>query len=123
MAQRALRPCKHCGCTALTRDKSGYCEAHKAEADERKREAWRASDQHRGSARERGYTKQWEKVRAMKLSRDPLCEDCEREGRYIPAKEVHHIIKVSVRPDLRLVMDNLMSLCTHHHSIRTRRGE
>jgi 5-methylcytosine-specific restriction protein A len=123
MAQRALRPCKHCGCTELTRDQCGYCETHKADADQRKREAYTEADRYRGSARSRGYDKRWEKVRALKLRRDPLCEDCKSEGRYIPAKEVHHIIKVSDRPDLRLVLDNLMSLCTRHHAIRTRRGE
>jgi len=40
-----------------------------------------------------------------------------------PAIDVHHIRKIADRPDLRLTLANLMSLCKRHHAIRTQRGE
>jgi len=87
------------------------------------RESRKADMERRGSARERGYDRAWEKVRLQKLRRNPLCEDCEARGEIMPAIEVHHVAKVSERPDLRLTMSNLRSLCKSCHSKRTARGE
>lgn len=123
MAQRALRPCKETGCPELTRSAAGYCDAHIGMAEERRRESWRADAERRGSARERGYDSAWEKVRLQKLRLNPLCEDCEERGDIAPATEVHHIEKVRDRPDLRLALGNLRSLCRACHEKRTARGE
>ena len=73
-------------------------------------------DQQRGSSRQRGYDTQWEKVRDFKASHDPLCEECLKQGYPDRALDVvHHIKPIETHPELRLVMDNLMSLCTAHH--------
>lgn len=69
----------------------------------------------RGSRQQRGYDRQWEKVQALKMKQDPLCESCLREGKIKPAQMVHHKIPVDIRPDLRLVMDNLESDCWSCH--------
>lgn len=66
--------------------------------------------------------RRWQRLRQGKLRTDPLCEDC-KPGRTTPAREVHHKVKVSVRPDLMYEPTNLMSLCTRCHSKRTARGE
>lgn len=113
MAQAPLRKCNTAGCRTLTRQ--SHCPRHAKEK--------RTPDTLRPNSYQRGYDKQWSKVRALKLSTDPLCEDCLKENRTTAASEVHHIEKISVQPGLRLDMDNLMSLCTMHHSRRTRRGE
>lgn len=55
----------------------------------------------------------------VKLRQDPLCEDCLLEGLHTPAKDVDHVIPVRQRPDLRLVLSNLRSLCKPHHSRKT----
>lgn len=69
--------------------------------------------------------KRWRKVRASKLASDPLCEDCNGEGRTEVATQVHHKVKRRDDPTMEswLDLDNLMSLCHSCHSIRTRRGE
>jgi 5-methylcytosine-specific restriction protein A len=55
---------------------------------------------------------------------DPLCEDCITiHDRSTQAVDVHHIKKIIDAPELRLAMDNLMSLCKPCHQIRTARGE
>jgi 5-methylcytosine-specific restriction protein A len=53
----------------------------------------------------------------------PLCSDCLKVKRVVPATDVHHIAKVADAPDKRLDLDNLMSLCHSCHSVRTARGE
>ena len=72
-------------------------------------------DDDRGNSADRGYDAQWRKVRELKLAQDPLCEICESQKIVKTADLVHHIIPIDECPDLRLVMSNLMSVCTEHH--------
>ena len=60
----------------------------------------------------------WRKLRAYKLSQDPLCENCLKENRTTPAKEVHHITSVdpnNIDPEVCYDYDNLQSLCVPCH--------
>ncbi len=82
----------------------------------------RAPDR-RPSAARRGYDHHWQRVRLVHLALHPLCVDCREQGRLTPAAQVHHVAKVSDRPDLLCDPDNLMSLCERCHSRRTARGE
>lgn len=113
MARAALRKCNAAGCNALVRQT--YCDKHAIEK--------RSESENRPNSYRRGYDKRWASVRRLKLSEQPLCEDCLGEGRTEPASEVHHKAKVSEQPELRLAVDNLMSLCKAHHSRRTAKGE
>lgn len=70
----------------------------------------------RGSRQDRGYDSTWEKVARLKVSNNPLCEQCEREGKLTPTRMVHHKIPVDIRPDLRLDPGNLESLCYSCHA-------
>lgn len=118
MPQRSLRPCRKHGCSALSR--TGYCAAH---ADEAKRYA-RISDQHRGSARARGYTTAWEKARKAYLAMHPLCVQCHAEHVVRAATVVDHI--TPHRGDMALFWDaqgNWQALCREHHDRKTARGE
>jgi 5-methylcytosine-specific restriction endonuclease McrA len=64
----------------------------------------------------RGYDAAWRKVRTAKLRRNPVCEDCARRGVLTAASVVDHIETIRARPDLRLSMGNLQSLCVNCHS-------
>lgn len=104
-------PAKHCprGHPPFTGSQCPVCAAaRKADADAR-----------RGSARERGYTAQWERERKRFLTRHPLCAECERNGRFTPATVVDHI-----RPhkgDMKLFWDvsNWQPLCRPCHDRKT----
>lgn len=115
MSQAALTKCNVAGCRNLTRNRPARCEIHA------KRE--RQPDTLRGNSAARGYDARWRKLRLVKLGADPLCEDCLEQGITTAAVEVHHKLKVADRPDLRLDLENLLSLCTPHHARRTARGE
>lgn len=77
---------------------------------------------YRGNSRQRGYDRNWEKVRAAYVAIHPLCEWCERNGLTVIVAEVDHIIPIKDRPDLRLDMDNLQSLCKSCHQVKTLGG-
>ena len=67
------------------------------------------------------YDRNWEKLRAAFLARNPLCLFCLQAGRVTRAAEVDHIVEIAVRPDLRLEWTNLRALCKPCHSQRTAR--
>jgi len=60
----------------------------------------------------------WQRLRRMKLRRNPLCEECQRNGVTREAREVHHRIPIRVNPHLAYVMDNLEALCVPCHRKR-----
>lgn len=66
-------------------------------------------------------TSAWLHLRRDKLSRNPLCEDCQAKGNIRPATEVHHVVPVEnglTREEKRRLMfdpHNLRSLCHPCH--------
>lgn len=72
-------------------------------------------------------SKRWQRVRAAKLRRQPLCEDCLSAGRAVSASEVHHVVPLSRGRSYgemeRLAFDpaNLRSLCRDCHAAAHRR--
>ena len=69
----------------------------------------------RGTASQRGYTKQWERFRLHHLRLRPLCEYCIADGLIEAASVVDH--DLPHRGDAHLFWDNTFtSLCSRHHS-------
>lgn len=67
-------------------------------------------------------SKAWKAVRASKLAADPICEQCEREGRLTRADVVHHKLELVQHPELGLCMENLESLCHSCHNFHHKRA-
>jgi len=78
----------------------------------------RPVDAGRPSASVRGYDRKWQKLRLMKLARNPLCEACDAMGDVAAAEEVDHIVPVA-RGGALMDITNLQSLCKMHHSRKT----
>ena len=57
----------------------------------------------------------WRKLRAIKLSEEPMCEECARAGRLTPAQMVDHIVPINKGGDA-LDKNNLQSLCNACHA-------
>lgn len=116
MVMKPLRPCRHPGCTELTRD--GYCPAHRPKKADRGESAqWHWM-----------YTLPiWKQLRADQLLREPWCADCAKEfppgdpRRRTRATVVDH--KIPHRGNWRLFVDpnNHQSLCERHHNAKTAR--
>ncbi len=103
MPSRVPQPCRKPGCRKLSKDGSGWCEIHK---NNDKKQA----DAKRGTATERGYDWQWQKIRKQKLKMNPLCERCSKSR---PAELVHHKDRNSKNNE----WENLESLCQSCHEI------
>lgn len=105
---------------------------HRAEErKEAQRERKRRHDAFRGTSRERGYTRQWEKARAAFLTEHPLCVRCREngilndgtrriDGSYEPNANkrglvVDHIIPHRGDPALFWGPENWEVLCRSHH--------
>ena len=114
MPRKPKRPCRYGGCPKLTDRRSGYCEEHEQPMRRHYEHFVRGYDQH-----ER-YGSAWRKARARHARSHPLCEECEKHGRYVPASLVHHVLPIA---DGGTHEDgNLMSLCVScHERIHRRR--
>ena len=111
MPKRAGRPCAWGGCPKVVRGVP-YCEEHAKRIAQRKEER-------RPSAARRGYGRDWRRLRAMYLRRNPLCADPFgiHGGLPVVASEVDHIVPLSRGGGND--WDNLQSLCKSCHSRKT----
>lgn len=105
-------PCRHPGCSELVSLGQKYCEKHKDMHPEEIR-----------SSGKLGYGYKWQQARKRYLQVHPLCVECMKEGRYVKATDVDHIIPH--RGDQRLFWDqnNWQALCHSHHSQKTARED
>jgi 5-methylcytosine-specific restriction protein A len=60
----------------------------------------------------------WRRLSRIKLQRSPLCEICERAGRFVPAVLVDHIKAINDGGDVYPRLDELMSMCTACHNMK-----
>lgn len=112
MPIKPLRPCRHYGCSKLT--KSAYCKEHEA----LHRKVYEDKCNRESSAR-RGYGRKWREESKRYLAEHPWCEHCKVAGRREPATEVDHI--KPHKGDKKLFWDrkNWQSLCHSCHSKKT----
>lgn len=110
MPSAAPRPCRRAGCAAVVTAKDGWCDSH--------RRAVRRADTRERRDELRFYgTARWKKLRALVLSREPLCRTCSAEGRVTAATAVDHIerIKAGGNP---FDMKNLAPICNQCHACK-----
>ena len=102
MPYRPKTPCHHPGCPELVEAGRLYCEKHLLLHPEVTR-----------PAAKRGYNRRWQKARKSYLEAHPLCVQCAKQGKYVRATVVDHIIPH--RGDQKLFWDqnNWQPLCLH----------
>lgn len=106
MPTAAHKPCSYPGCTTLV--KSGRCPQHQQP------DAWHQ----RNAERQRLYDRAWRKRRQIWLADHPWCESCLANGLYVPATDVHHVIRHE--GDTHIFRTSpLKSLCHACHSAVT----
>jgi 5-methylcytosine-specific restriction protein A len=113
MPWKPLLPCRHPNCPNLS--EQAYCPLHRKAG---KAAANRAYDENGRDKEMRVFytSPAWRELRALKLKRNPLCEQCYREGRIGPAVIADHILPARENPDGRLDMNNLQSMCRACHN-------
>ncbi|WP_307724421.1 HNH endonuclease [Pseudoduganella lurida] len=106
MPRSAPRPCSAPTCSVLVHDGSGRCGAHP-------REAWV-----KVVPAKRITGRRLQAMRAALFARDPLCAECRRQGRAVPATQRDHIIPLSEGgPDDET---NEQGLCGECHEVKSR---
>ena len=112
MASKPLRPCRHPGCSELTRD--WWCSNHKPK------------HQRKASA---GYHSWYglpiwkDDLRPKQLIREPWCSECAKRKLRTRATVVDHIKPHRGVWSLFIDQKNLQSLCKHHHDQKTAREQ
>ena len=113
MPTKPNTPCRHPGCPALVPAGKKYCDKHKP--------LHIAED--RPNAAARGYDSRWQRARKVYLAAHPLCEECRKNGRYVKATDVDHIIAHRGDQDLFWDQSNWQALCHSCHSKKTNRED
>ena len=112
MPTKPRTPCQHPRCPELVPAGTKYCEKHKPLHPEEVR-----------SAAARGYGHAWQKARKKFLEAHPLCEECIKQGRYVRATDVDHVVAHRGNAELFWDMSNLRALCHSCHSKKTARED
>ena len=113
MPTRIAKVCRDRCCGRATTNKSGYCDDHA-----KTKQGWTRWEHSKKSTTERGYGHEWEKIKQVIKRRDlGMCQECRRNGRAVPGREVDHITpKSQGGTDDH---DNLELLCKACHKAKT----
>lgn len=112
MALSPLRPCAEPSCPTLVR--KGRCTAHARQLEQQRPNR---------DVRRWYYTARWKALREQKQRDNPLCVECQAEGRVMVWTDLDHVIPHQGDEALFFNADNVQGLCKPHHSAKTRRGE
>lgn len=117
MPTKPKRGCLTQGCPNLVEGGGVYCPKCRKEKGIPTHNYGEKSEE--AKDRHRFYdTAAWRKLRDSYIRRYPLCAECLRHGKIIPAKIVDHIVPVANGGD-PFNEDNLQSLCQHCHEVKS----
>lgn len=122
MPNLSRKPCNYPNCPNLIDAGQTYCEKH-SKKEKAKRDKNYNRFERDPKLRKFYSSRQWQKLRSVKISREPLCEHCKENGITKQAEVVDHIIPVKVAWNKRLRYSNLQSLCNKCHSIKTEKDK
>ncbi len=108
MPTKPKRPCSMSGCGRLCENGEQYCREHKQVANKHYNQF------QRDPTSNKRYGRTWKRIRDRFIKAHPLCEECQKNGRFVAAEEVHHILPLSRGGGNDA--SNLMSLCKSCHS-------
>jgi 5-methylcytosine-specific restriction endonuclease McrA len=117
MSASPLAICRHPGCGALVA--RGYCDKHQRSTGKALYDATRRkTDPALAMAARIRNSTQWQKVRSLHRSLEPLCCDPfkDHEHRPAPNQASHHILPLVTHPQLAFDLANLAPLCTSCHA-------
>jgi len=110
MPTRPKRPCSHPKCPALVSE-GRFCPQHTTEHNRSVKRSRTDKEENKFYA-----SVEWKRLRKYKLTLNPLCERCEREGGIVLATIVHHKAPLKSGGDWLPTVDELESLCLSCHS-------
>jgi len=118
MPKKSPTPCAAAGCLSLAYN-GPYCEY----CEQHTRQKAKQYDKERGTAAQRGYDAKWRRYRIQYLAQHPYCVKCLKEGKFVFATVIDHIIPH--KGDIKLFWDgnNHQALCKSCHDAKTVRED
>ena len=116
MPNKPKRLCKHPGCNQLI--DTTYCSTHQQLHIQKRRDYDINSRQ---SYHDWYSCKRWRLLRMHWLKCNPLCVECSKNHRLVPATVVDHIVPHKGKQSMFYDTNNLQSLCKQCHDIKTAR--
>ena len=121
MPYKAQHPCSERGCPNLCDIGQKYCEEHAKLHPSEFKVGRERGIKHEGgeNASARGYGSRWQKARHAYLQKHPLCVECMKNGKYVRATVVDHIVPHKGDQSLFWDAKNWQSLCKSCHDRKT----
>jgi 5-methylcytosine-specific restriction protein A len=91
--------------------------------DRNKRLNEKTKSEHRQKHQKFYQSKEWQRLRLLKLGIDPLCEECLLQSMCCPGQHIDHIVSLQDDWNKRYHLQNLRTLCISHHSIKTKQEQ
>ena len=111
MPYKPKKPCRYPGCAELTNDT--YCEKHKQKTMKYYDKYYRNQ-----SSKEFYNSPEWQALRKQKLTLDPYCQECKKNGTIVKGVMIDHIVPIRDGGN-PLDINNLQTLCWSCHSRKT----
>jgi 5-methylcytosine-specific restriction protein A len=124
MPERSYRPCKHAGCPEITRDRTGYCDTHRAEYEQKQKESNRRYEENRSGANKLERSYRWRKysIWFLKQPGNELCKLHLDKGCAIVSQCVDHIEAPESADDPKFWdKRNHQAACIHCNSVKGHR--
>ncbi|MBZ4653948.1 MAG: endonuclease [Peptococcaceae bacterium] len=118
MPTKPKRPCSWPGCRELISE-GRYCDKHRFKEQQQRAESSKYYDKFIRDEKVTMFykSKAWNRARQQALIRDHyLCQECLKEKQLTRAETVHHKVPIKDDWSLRLVLSNLVSLCSSCHN-------
>lgn len=110
------RKCNSPRCRKYIDYREVYCEEHKKEKNNEYNKQIRNASDFDKEVSKFYKSANWKKTRDIKITRDPLCESCLRNGHVKQAEIIHHLKEVRDDWSKRFEIDNLESVCRSCHN-------
>lgn len=108
MPRTPKKPCAYPRCPELVY--GTYCEKHKRKVN-REYNSYRRDE----DTKKFYSSTEWRKLSKLQLRTNPLCVECLKDGRIVPARIADHIQPIK-EGGARLDIENLQSLCLGCHN-------
>ncbi|WP_422804585.1 HNH endonuclease [Tetragenococcus halophilus] len=112
--------CEHAGCTTLVNYNQTYCARHQPEPKQSDYDRYENRKKAGGKYFWFYKSKAWKNLSNQYRLKQPLCEDCLKEGLIKAGNVRDHIIPIREDWSKRLDESNIQNLCHYHHNVKTR---
>ena len=110
--------CATLGCPHPRSKLNGYCLQHGGQ-DQRVFNQKYNNTQARKKFNAKYNTRQWQSLRQIQLSKNPICAGCNANGIITPATVVDHLFPWSQISEQAFFINRFQSLCVTHHAEKT----